>query len=94
MNDLKVKLLICDQNCTPSVIAAKKSKIPILFVEENNNDPAGTFNLQVNNFIETNESNSNGNDQALVLHTSGTTSKPKIVPLSQTKLNSTYLPLR
>ena len=44
--------------------------------------PAGSFNLSVP-FGDAGAPQPSPDDVALVLHTSGTTSRPKIVPLSQ-----------
>ena len=80
--DLKPKIIICNfDDSHPSVICAKKYKIKIIKIE----------NL---NFIDKQKQRrelkkirlSNKNDTALILHTSGTTSKPKMVPLTHNNL--------
>jgi acyl-CoA synthetase (AMP-forming)/AMP-acid ligase II len=87
LSDLNAKALIVEQGSpSPAVAVAKKLKVPILEIARAPNDPAGSFTI-------TGASNSAGSttqggmaeagDIALILHTSGTTSRPKIVPLSQ-----------
>jgi acyl-CoA synthetase (AMP-forming)/AMP-acid ligase II len=77
LNDLKPKIVLVEPNSTNSaVVVAKKLKIPICEIKIKKDQPTGFFDLfnKENNFNEPNE-----NDEALVLHTSGTTSRPKIV---------------
>ena len=50
------------------------------------NQAAGRFTLSGESAAKAHPSYSTPNDEALVLHTSGTTSRPKIVPLSQRNL--------
>jgi len=80
LRDLKPKLLIVEQNSkNPALAAAHKLKIPVCEIKVKDSDPAGIFNL-----FETDRDFTlpTEDDEALVLHTSGTTSRPKIVPLS------------
>ena len=80
LSDLKPKLLIVDHNSkNPAVDVANKLKIPVCEIKKQKDAPSGFFNLFENNkdFNLPKEEN-----EALVLHTSGTTSRPKIVPLS------------
>ena len=80
LSDLKPKLLIVEHNSkSPAVNIANKLKIPICEIKTKEDAPSGMFNLFENNkdFNLPKEK-----DEALVLHTSGTTSRPKIVPLS------------
>ena len=80
LDDLKPKFLLVEPNSKSlAVIAAKNLNIPVFEMKISVNQPLGTFELFDK---ETNYKNPNDFDEALVLHTSGTTSRPKIVPLS------------
>ena len=80
LDDLKPKFLLVEPNSKSlSVIAAKNLNIPVFEMKISDNQPLGTFELFDK---ETDYKNPNDYDEALVLHTSGTTSRPKIVPLS------------
>ena len=88
LSDLDVKALLVDQNSTsPVVEAAAAQNIPILAAAVDETAAAGLFEIIPSQGIAWGEPTSDGditgpNDVALVLHTSGTTSKPKIVPLT------------
>ena len=89
LNDLKPKIVLVEPNSTNSAVAvAKKLKIPVCEIKIKKNQPTGFFDLfnKENNFNEPDE-----NDEALVLHTSGTTSRPKIVPLTNRNIYSSSL---
>ena len=80
LDDLKPKFLLVEPNSKRlAVIAAKNLNIPVFEMKISDNQPLGTFELFDK---ETDYKNPNDYDEALVLHTSGTTSRPKIVPLS------------
>ena len=80
LDDLKPKFLLVEPNSKSlAVIAAKNLNIPVFEMKISDNQPLGTFELFDK---ETDYKNPNNFDEALVLHTSGTTSRPKIVPLS------------
>ena len=80
LDDLKPKFLLVEPNSKSlAVIAAKNLNIPVFEMKISDNLPLGTFELFDK---ETDYKNPNDYDEALVLHTSGTTSRPKIVPLS------------
>ena len=86
--DLKAKALIVERGSTsPALSAATKLKIPMIEVVRANTDPAGVFELvpvgSGNATTIPHGGDAKPDDVALVLHTSGTTSRPKIVPLSQ-----------
>jgi len=87
LEDLQAKLLIVKQGAdTPAIAAAEKLGINIATLNVDSGDPAGVFQLAGNESATPIDANQGGiadsNDVALVLHTSGTTSRPKIVPLS------------
>ena len=87
LSDLKAGTLIVEEGSeSPAVQAADRLGVPILELRVHDGGPAGTFELigagrgeeaaRTPGFAER-------DDVALVLHTSGTTSRPKIVPLTQ-----------
>ena len=86
LNDLKPKFVIVEFNSSNEVIkAAKNLKIPICELKVTKNNPLGTFQLFEN---EEDYINPSSETEALVLHTSGTTSRPKIVPLTNKNIFS------
>ena len=77
MEDLGAKLLVASHD-TPARAAAESLGIPVVDIEAG--EAAGDFALKD---APEGEPHRNGpDDVALVLHTSGTTSRPKIVPLT------------
>ena len=89
LNDLKPKILIVEKNSSNPVIeAAKKLKIEISEIQKIEGAPLGIFNLynKSSSFELSNEE-----DEALVLHTSGTTSRPKVVPLTNKNIFSSAI---
>jgi len=89
LGDLNAKLLIAMQGVdTPARAAAAKLGVPIVELVPDTAAGAGSFTLQG---AGAGKPAANGgfaqpDDVAMVLHTSGTTSRPKIVPLSQKNL--------
>ncbi len=82
--DLEAKLLVIQEGVeTPARAAAEKIGIPVAILSFDANQPAGTFTLSGKEAETTTGGAAEAEDIALVLHTSGTTSRPKIVPLSQ-----------
>jgi len=86
LTDLQARLLLVQQEIdTPAIEVAQKLGLEIAYLNFDPADPAGVFEL----IGESSEKNAKQTgfaepeDVALVLHTSGTTSRPKIVPLSQ-----------
>jgi acyl-CoA synthetase (AMP-forming)/AMP-acid ligase II len=91
LSDLKAKALVVGKGSdSPAVLAALSRDIRILDLCTNENDPAGTFTLEPRDAGEYSSAPNGGlaqaEDIALVLHTSGTTSRPKIVPLTQSNV--------
>ncbi len=86
MEDLRAKaLVVMEDDDTPAITAADKLEIPILRLSVPSGAPAGHFDLLSEGYGggQTAASGSAAEqDIALVLHTSGTTSRPKIVPLT------------
>ena len=87
LEDLRAKALILEAGAeSPAIEAAKRVGVPIIGLAPEPNAGAGTFTLDAPTGA-TARGNGNGRDDAaLVLHTSGTTSRPKIVPLTGANL--------
>jgi oxalate---CoA ligase len=86
MTDLGAKLLVVGHDKqTPAIGVAEKLKVPIARLVPRREQGAGSFALEFANMTGSQPAGSrrqaSGEDVALVLHTSGTTSRPKIVPL-------------
>ncbi len=85
LSDLNAKALVIEDGAeSPALEVAKKLNVPVIRLKADPKGPAGLFTLEgpagakpvQGGFAE-------AGDIALVLHTSGTTSRPKIVPLAQ-----------
>lgn len=88
LNDLNAKILIVERGSqSPAVEVARKLGVRIVELVAAANGAAGDFDLVASDAGAANAAANPGyaepDDVALVLHTSGTTSRPKIVPLSQ-----------
>ena len=81
LEDLKPKLVMIEEgSANPARQAALKLSIPVAEIKVSKNAAAGEFSL----FDKSSEIlSSSESTEALVLHTSGTTSRPKVVPLTQ-----------
>jgi acyl-CoA synthetase (AMP-forming)/AMP-acid ligase II len=86
--DLNAKALIVQSGIdSPARSAAKASNIPIIELSPKIDSEAGIFTLSCETVSEVkNKGFAQSEDVALVLHTSGTTSRPKLVPLTQVNL--------
>jgi acyl-CoA synthetase (AMP-forming)/AMP-acid ligase II len=88
LSDLRAKLLIVgDGKESPAIAIADRLGIPVVRLVPEPERGAGTFSLtfggrRPSSAVQT-RIQAKPDDTALVLHTSGTTSRPKIVPLSQ-----------
>ncbi len=88
LSDLNARALVVAKGSdSPAVQAARNHDIQILELEVQDNAPAGAFSIAANLDSRYTRNELTGfaeaDDVALVLHTSGTTSRPKIVPLTQ-----------
>jgi acyl-CoA synthetase (AMP-forming)/AMP-acid ligase II len=86
LSDLNAKaLVVLYGSSSPAIEVAKKRNIPVIEIEGSLYGAAGDFRLRgkVEGPAAANGGMAQPDDCALVLHTSGTTSRPKIVPLSQ-----------
>lgn len=86
LSDLDAKALVVEAGSdTPARDAAAARGVPVLELSSDAGSPAGAFTLSGEPVGDpaANGGPAEPDDIALVLHTSGTTSRPKIVPLSQ-----------
>ena len=92
LSDLGAKALAVEAGSTsPALGVAGKLGVPVLEIEVLEGAPAGVFSFVTNDGMKSVGPAENGgmaeaDDIALVLHTSGTTSRPKIVPLQQSNV--------
>ena len=85
MSDLGAKALVVEAGgASPALAAARKLGIAILTLTPDPERGAGAFRLSGDpRAVAARTGPAEAEDIALILHTSGTTSRPKIVPLSQ-----------
>jgi oxalate---CoA ligase len=92
LTDLGAKALLVERGSNSAAIqVAFALGIPLLELAAEPSNPAGQFDIQPFQGATPTTGSSRGgmarsDDTALVLHTSGTTSRPKMVPLSQANL--------
>jgi oxalate---CoA ligase len=99
LTDLRAKLLIVAQGKdSPSVQVADKLGIPIARLVAHPEHGAGSFDLEFPSAPSTGPAKQatppSPDDIALVLHTSGTTSRPKIVPLAHRNIAASAANIR
>jgi acyl-CoA synthetase (AMP-forming)/AMP-acid ligase II len=96
LSDLGAKALVVPEaSDSPAVAAAVGLGIPILALSFDPAGPAGTFVLDGPAGAPPEQAGvAEPDDTALVLHTSGTTSRPKIVPLSHANVAATARHIR
>ena len=90
LSDLDAKAVIVSGGLdSPAVVSAQKRVIPVFTVSVDAVSEAGIFGIEGPGQPQVGKAGLAGpNDTALVLHTSGTTSRPKIVPLTHENLCS------
>ncbi|MFK7868131.1 MAG: acyl--CoA ligase [Roseobacter sp.] len=87
LSDLGAKALIVMEGYDgPALAAAVKASMVIIRLSVPADAPAGYFTLSSDHADPCTSSAPDANDVALILHTSGTTSRPKIVPLLQSNV--------
>lgn len=90
LDDLGAKALVVEKGSdSDAVSAAKKLNINIIELSTSDDRAAGDFDLTCTaTGTADNNASASPEDVALILHTSGTTSRPKIVPLSHNNICS------
>jgi acyl-CoA synthetase (AMP-forming)/AMP-acid ligase II len=87
LRDLDAKALVVDAGAeTPAVAVARRLGVPVVELVRERDRGAGTFSLRAVDAMggaAARPGPAGPDDVALVLHTSGTTSRPKMVPLLQ-----------
>ena len=85
LEDLGAKAIVVAQGYDgPALAAAEKAGLTVIRLQTDDGRPAGDFTLHAEGETAPAPEGSPGaDDVALILHTSGTTSRPKIVPLRQ-----------
>ncbi|MEM1267802.1 MAG: acyl--CoA ligase [Pseudomonadota bacterium] len=88
LEDLKAKaIILAEGDAGPASLAADELGLRVLRLTFEEDAPAGTFALHADKASEAVVPTPVGADDiALILHTSGTTSRPKIVPLLQSNV--------
>lgn len=87
LQDLNAKALILEAGGnSPAAVVAGRLGIPIIELSHDSRSEAGTFILSGDEKPQTEGGPAQPEDVALVLHTSGTTSRPKMVPLTQSNV--------
>ncbi|XWN34231.1 MAG: acyl--CoA ligase [Devosia sp.] len=88
LEDLRAKAIVVAEGDTgPAVAAANSFGLTILRLKTDPNGPAGAFTLSADRGRGTADHTApEEHSVALILHTSGTTSRPKIVPLQQSNI--------
>ncbi|MEO1638921.1 MAG: AMP-binding protein [Pseudomonadota bacterium] len=85
LEDLKAKAIIVEAGYDGPARAAA-TRFDLTVIELTATDPAGTFTLSTDVTGDAPDTAPTADDVALILHTSGTTSRPKIVPLLQSNV--------
>ena len=87
LEDLHADALLVDAGSeSPAVMVAEDLRIPVHRLHTIPDGPAGAFRITAEDAKPATGGWAEPGDTALVLHTSGTTSRPKIVPLSQANI--------
>ncbi|CAN0103712.1 unnamed protein product [Discosporangium mesarthrocarpum] len=87
LEDLNARALLVEAGSeSPAIEVARDLGVPVYEIAVPDGAPAGVFTLPAGDATATSPGLAQPDDTALVLHTSGTTSRPKIVPLSQTNI--------
>ncbi|WP_295315141.1 acyl--CoA ligase [Roseobacter sp.] len=95
LSDLKAKALVVLAGYDgPALAAARKADMAVIRLSVPEGAPAGVFELSSDRQDRADESAPGAEDIALILHTSGTTSRPKIVPLLQTNVAASAMHIR
>ncbi|MBP0482930.1 AMP-binding protein [Sagittula salina] len=85
LDDLKARAIIVEAGYDGPARAAAE-RFGLIVIELTATEPAGTFTLATEGSDPAPDADPTADDIALILHTSGTTSRPKIVPLLQSNV--------
>jgi acyl-CoA synthetase (AMP-forming)/AMP-acid ligase II/thioesterase domain-containing protein len=90
LSDLRARVLITSAGGSPACDTARKLGITVMELTADTDAPAGLFRLSGGDSrgAAAGGGVATAEDTALILHTSGTTSRPKIVPLTQRNICS------
>ncbi|RKH14131.1 AMP-dependent synthetase, partial [Corallococcus sp. CA047B] len=92
LDDLQARaLLILEGMESPARAVAKERNLPLIELSPTPDGPAGHFTLKCEHPFPVTAAHAEGahdSDVALVLHTSGTTARPKLVPLTHANLTA------
>ena len=97
LQDLSARaIVLADGYDGPALAAARAQGLMILRLVADPASPAGSFALQAEGTVgaPADPARPGAEDVALILHTSGTTSRPKIVPLLQSNVAASALHIR
>jgi acyl-CoA synthetase (AMP-forming)/AMP-acid ligase II len=90
LSDLAVRAVVLHPDAGKAgVVAARRGGVPAFVLTPQPAGPAGTFDLAANESLDRRgpaRSELRSPDVALLLHTSGTTARPKLVPLTRGRL--------
>lgn len=87
LNAMRIKAVIVQPGSTSNAaLAAEKEGIRVIKLTPSMGKEAGIFSLSLGSHPGAEPTFSDPGDVALLLHTSGTTSKPKLIPLSQSNI--------
>lgn len=87
LSDLKAKALVVMEGYDgPALASAQKAGMAVVWLSVPSGAPAGSFTLSSDVSGPADTQAPGPDDVALILHTSGTTSRPKIVPLLQSNI--------
>lgn len=97
LEDLGAKAIVLEDGYDgPALAAAQAKGLAVLRTQKSENAPAGQFTLVSDASAEADVDTKAPTDEdvALILHTSGTTSRPKIVPLLQSNVAASAVHIR
>lgn len=97
LDDLKAKaIVLADGYDGPALAAAKTCGLTIVRLVQSDTGAAGAFSLRCDDTPAPAQDTqpATADDQALILHTSGTTSRPKIVPLLHSNLAASAINIK
>ncbi|RYH12101.1 acyl--CoA ligase [Tropicimonas sp. IMCC6043] len=90
LEDLKARAIVLPEGADgPALSAARRFDLPVLWLTADPDAAAGRFTLRAESAgTPADTAAPRADDTALILHTSGTTSRPKIVPLLQSNVTA------